>query len=314
MTDRKSKDIQGRKIANVHTAITHDSAYAHVSGTALYVDDIPEPSRLLHCYVGTSDVAHARVLSMDLTEVERFPGVIMTLTAADLPGSNDISPVHQSDEPVLVDDLVQYAGQPLFAVLAQSRTIARQAARLAKIEYQELPAILDIETALARQSYVLDPHVLTRGDTRSALREAPERLQGKIYTGGQEHFYLEGQVSMALPGEDGDMLVLTSSQNPSEVQQLVAHSLNKPINAITVEVRRMGGAFGGKETQAAQWAIIAAVMADTSGHPVKLRLDRDDDMRSTGKRHDFQISYDVGFDPAGHILGVEFIHAIRCGM
>ncbi len=251
---------------------------------------------------------------MDLGAVERYPGVVRVMTAADIPGFNDISPVHNADEPLLASDLVQFAGQPLFAVLAESRAIARRAADLAKIEYEELPAILDIETALAKKSYVLEPQQMQMGDPKAALESAPRRLQGTVCTGGQDHFYLEGQVSMALPKEDGEMLILTSSQHPTEVQHLVARSLGKPMNAVTVEVRRMGGAFGGKETQAAQWAIMAAVMADLSGRPVKLRLDRDDDMLSTGKRHDFQIRYDVGFDEDGRILGIEFIHALRCGM
>ena len=303
-----------QKIRNVFSNITHDSAGKHVSGTAIYVDDLPEPQNLLHCYIGTADVAHARVLNMDLSAVKQYPGVIRVLTARDIPGDNEISPVHNFDEPVLAHDLVQFSGQPLFAVVAQSRSIARQAAQLASLEYQELPAILDIETALAQQSFVLDPHVMQRGNAREALKAAPNRLQGKVSTGGQDHFYLEGQVSMALPKEDGDMFILTSSQHPSEVQHLVARSLGRPINAVTVEVRRMGGAFGGKETQAAQWAIIAALMADLTGRPVKLRLDRDDDMRSTGKRHDFLINYDVGFDVQGRILGIEFTHALRCGI
>ncbi len=303
-----------RKLHSVHSAIAHDSARKHVAGTALYVDDIPEPAGLLHCYFGVSQYAHARVLGMDLSAVESYPGVIRTLTAADIPGVNEISPVHKFDEPVLAQDLVQFAGQPLFAVLAQSRAIARRAVELARIEYEELPAILDIETALAEKSFVLEPRLLQRGDPQTALAAAPCRLQGEIRTGSQDHFYLEGQVSMALPQEDGGMLILTSSQHPTEVQHLVARALGKPMNAVTVEVRRMGGGFGGKETQAAQWAIIAAVMADLSGHPVKLRLDRDDDMRSTGKRHDFLIRYDVGFDSEGRILGLEFTHALRCGI
>jgi len=303
-----------QKIRNVFSAVTHDSADKHVSGTALYVDDLPEPRDLLHCYIGTSSYAHARISDMDLSAVVQHKGVVRVMTAGDIPGANDISPVHLHDEPVLADGLVEFAGQPLFAVLAETRAIARQAAQLAKIEYEELPAILDIETALAEKSFVLDPHILQRGDTQSTLASAPNRLQGEVLTGGQEHFYLEGQVSMALPGEDGDILILTSSQHPSEVQLLVAQSLGKPANAVTVEVRRMGGAFGGKETQAGQWAIIAALMADASGCPVKLRLDRDDDMRSTGKRHDFLIRYDAGFDADGRILAIEFTHALRCGI
>ncbi len=314
MPDQKETNTTRRKISNVFSDVSHDSARKHVSGTALYVDDLPEPTDLLHCYVGTSDVAHARVLSLDLTAVGKYPGVVRTMTADDIPGSNDVSPVHKHDEPVLADGLVQFAGQPIFAVLAETRTIARRAAQLAKIEYEELPAILDIETALKQQSFVLEPSVMQRGKSKQALEEAKNRLQGEIYTGGQDHFYLEGQVSMSLPMEDGDIHVLTSSQHPSEVQQLVANSLAKPFNAVTVEVRRMGGAFGGKETQAAQWAIITAVMASMTGRPVKLRLDRDDDMRSTGKRHDFLIRYDVGFDAEGRILGIEFTHASRCGI
>jgi len=314
MPDSINTDGTRQKVRNVFTSVTHDSARKHVSGTALYVDDLPEPSNLLHCYIGTSESVHARITRMDLSAVKQHKGVIRVLTASDIPGANDISPVHQNDEPVLADSLVQFEGQALFAVLAETRLIARQAARLAKIEYEALPAILEIESALVKQSYVLDPHILKKGDARTAISSAPNRLQGEIHTGGQEHFYLEGQVSMAVPKEDGDILILTSSQHPSEVQQLVAHNLGKPINAVTVKVRRMGGAFGGKETQAGQWAIIAALMADATGRPVKIRLDRDDDMRSTGKRHDVLIRYDVGYDAKGRILGIKFTHALRCGI
>jgi len=314
MFDLKPAVAPTQKIRNVFAEIAHDSASKHVLGNANYVDDIPQPSKLLHCYIGTSDIAHGRITFMDLSKVRQHPGVVKILTAKDIPGSNQISPIHMNDEPVLVDDLVQFVGQPIFAVLAESRSAARYAAQFAKIKYQELPAILDIETALAAQSFVIDPQFLNRGDSQSALAKAPNRLQGEVYTGGQDHFYLEGQVSIAVPGEDGDMLVLTSSQHPTEVQELVAQSLGRPANAVTVEVRRMGGAFGGKETQAAQWAIIAALFADTTGRPVKIRLDRDDDMCSTGKRHDFLIRYDVGYDADGRILGIEFTHALRCGI
>lgn len=314
MADNIRNNRSGRKLHNVFSAISHDSANKHVTGDALYVDDIPEPANLLHCYFGTSSVAHAKIISMDLTGVTHYPGVIRTLTADDLPGVNEISPTHKFDEPALARDRVQFAGQPLFAVVAETRAIARRATELAKIEYEELPAILDIETALAEKSFVLEPQSLQRGDPQSAIASAPRRIKGEIITGSQDHFYLEGQVSMAVPREDGDMLIMTSSQHPSEVQHLVARSLGKPIHAVNVEVRRMGGAFGGKETQAAQWAILAAVMADLTGRPVKIRLDRDDDMRSTGKRHDFLIRYDVGFDDDGRIQGIEFTHALRCGM
>lgn len=295
-------------------AIAHDSAHKHVAGSAHYVDDLPDPAGLLHAYVGVSKFAHAQITRLDLSAVKAYPGVIDVMVASDIPGENQISPIHMNDEPVLADKLVEFAGQPLFAVLAESRSIARKAVLLAEVEYLELPAILDIETAMAQKAYVLDPQTLKRGDSQAALAAAKHRIQGELHVGGQEHFYLEGQVSMAIPGEDGDIQVLTSSQHPTEIQDLIAASMGKPANAVTVEVRRMGGAFGGKETQAAQWAIIAALLADANGKPVKLRLDRDDDMRSTGKRHDFLIKYDVGFDDDGQIQGIEFSHALRCGM
>jgi xanthine dehydrogenase large subunit len=300
--------------SHVHIAVAHDSAAKHVAGRARYVDDMPEPPGLQHAYVGTSACAHARIIAMDLSAVMQYPGVTTVITASDISGSNDISPAHTHDEPVLASDLVQFAGQPLFAVAARTRKIARQAARLAKVEYEELPATLDIRQALASQSYVLEPSRIQRGDPSAVLASSPLRLQGEILTGGQDHFYLEGQVSMAIPEEDGDLSVLTSSQHPSEVQQLIAANLGKANNTITVKVRRMGGAFGGKETQAGQWAIIAALIADQTGQPVKIRLDRDDDMRSTGKRHDFLIRYDVGFTEKGQILAIDFIQAARCGI
>jgi xanthine dehydrogenase large subunit len=298
----------------VHAGLAHDSASKHVAGTADYVDDVTPPANLLHGYVGTSDCVHGRIRSIDLSAVEAFPGVVAVCTARDIPGANQISPTHRGDEPLLADDLVEFAGQPIFAVAAETRQAARKAARLARIEYAELPAILDIDSALAAESWVMEPHFLQRGDVRAALDAAPHRVQGELRTGGQDHFYLEGQVSLAIPGEDGDMFILTSSQHPAEVQQLVAESLAKPSNAVTVEVRRMGGGFGGKETQAAQWAMIAALLATSTGRPVKVRLDRDDDMRSTGKRHDFLIRYEAGFDGDGRILGVDFMHALRCGI
>ena len=314
MSDLKNAVTTKQKLRSVFEAVSHDSAHKHVAGSAHYVDDIPQPANLLHCYFGTSSIAHGHITAMDLSRVSQYPGVVRVMTANDIPGSNEISPIHMHDEPVLADKLVEFAGQPIFAVLAETRTAARHAAQLAEVKYQELPAILDIETAVSEKSFVVKPQFLQRGNSQTALCDASNRLQGRIEIGGQDHFYLEGQVSIAIPGEDGDMLVLTSSQHPSELQQLVAESLGRANNDVTVEVRRMGGAFGGKETQAAQWAIMSALMADASGRPVKIRLDRDDDMRSTGKRHDFLIDYDVGYDDAGRIVGVEFTHALRCGM
>ncbi len=311
MTARRPTDPRP---VSVRAALPHESAHKHVAGSAPYVDDLPQPEDLLHAYVGFSDIAHGRITRLDLEAVRASPGVAAVITARDIPGRNDISPVQAGDEGVFAEDTVQFCGQPLFAVAADSRMAARRAARLARVEYEALPAILDIEAALDAESWVLEPRTMCRGDSAAALEAARHRISGAIRTGGQEHFYLEGQVSMAVPQEDGDLLVLTSSQHPTEIQETVAHVLGRVSGDITVEVRRMGGAFGGKETQAAQWAVITALLADRCRRGVKLRLDRDDDMASTGKRHDFLIRYDVGFDDEGRILGIEFTHAARCGI
>jgi len=297
----------------VRESIPHDSAHKHVTGAAVYVDDIPEPPGLLHLYAGQSTRAHARILKLDVSRVRTAPGVVLVLTAEDIPGSNDVSPIGKGDDPVFATTEVQFVGQVLFAIAAERIEDAIAAAKLAVIEYAELEPILTIEEALAKQSNVLDSYHMRRGDPPAALRAAPNRLSGRIAIGGQDHFYLEGQVSMAIPQEDGDVLVHCSTQHPSEVQHLVAHALHRPSNAVTVEVRRMGGGFGGKETQAAQWAIIAALTAVKTGRPAKFRLDRDDDMIMTGKRHHFIIDYDVGFDDNGRITGVDFMQAAGCG-
>ena len=298
----------------VHSPLAHDSAVNHVTGKAVYVDDIREPSGLLQVYVGTSNCAHGRITYMDLSQVEAFPGVVAVITARDIHGLNDVSPMHTLDEEILCSGEIQFHGQVLFAVAAEDREAARRAARLAVIEVEELPAILEIEEAVEQQTWVDAPHEMNRGDAAAAITAAEHRLRGELKTGGQDHFYLEGQASMAVPMEDGDLLIHSSCQHPSELQHLTAQALGRPNNAVTVEVRRMGGAFGGKETQAAQWAIIAALLADKTGRPAKIRLDRDDDMISTGKRHDFLIRYDVGFDPDGRIEGIALELAARCGM
>jgi xanthine dehydrogenase large subunit len=298
----------------VHTAVAHDSAVKHVTGQAIYIDDIPEPAGLLHVYFGRSTCAHGKILGMDLSRVASHPGVVTVLTAADIPGVNDISPMHTLDEEILCSGEIHFNGQPLFAVAAESRDAARRAARLAQIEVEELPAILSIEDALAQKAWVAPPHEMKRGEPQAGLAASPLRLQGELHTGGADHFYLEGQAAMAIPQEDGDMLILSSTQHPSELQHLAAQALGRPDNAVTVEVRRMGGAFGGKETQAAQWALIAALVASRTGRAAKIRLDRDDDMTSTGHRHEFRIRYDVGFDEAGRIRALDLELAARCGM
>jgi xanthine dehydrogenase large subunit len=298
----------------VRSALAHDSASRHVSGEAVYVDDIPELPGTLHLYVAMSAHAHACILSLDVSAVRRAPGVATVLTAQDIPGENDASPVFH-DDPVFAASEVQYVGQSLFAVAAETEELARAAAGFAKVEYEELPALISVEDALAANADLapLPPHEMRLGDVDAALAAAPHRLSGTLHVGGQDHFYLEGQVAYAIPGEGGDMLVHSSTQHPAEVQHNVAKVLGLPDNAVTVEVRRMGGGFGGKESQPALIAAIAALAAAKTRRPAKLRLDRDDDMVLTGKRHDFRIDYDVGFDEGGVIHGVRFDQAARCG-
>ncbi|HET9764943.1 MAG TPA: molybdopterin cofactor-binding domain-containing protein, partial [Casimicrobiaceae bacterium] len=289
----------------------HDSAHLHVAGEADYVDDLVEPRGTLHAALGKSEKPHARILGVDLAAVRSAPGVVAVLTGADVPGVNDVGPVIH-DEPILADTLVQYVGQPMFAVAASSVCAARRAARLARVEYEPLPAILTIEDALAAQSFVLPTERLARGDA-AALSAAPHRLSGRFRCGGQDHFYLEGQISLAVPEKDRAMRVHCSTQHPGEIQLQVAHALGVPAHCVTVECRRMGGAFGGKETQAALYACVAALLARATGKAVKMRVDRDDDMIQTGKRHAFRYDFDVGFDDDGRIAGLDLTLASRCG-
>jgi xanthine dehydrogenase large subunit len=293
--------------------IAHDSAVKHVCGAALYLDDIPEPRDLLHAYVQLSEHAHARVTRLDLDAVAAAPGVAAVMTARDIPGVNDVGPAFPGD-PIFADGIVEYAGQSLFAVAAASIEAARAAAARATVEYEVLEPVLTIDEAMARGNFVLPSQTMRRGDATAAIAAARHRLRGRLLVGGQEHFYLEGQIAMAIPGEDRDMLVLSSTQHPTEVQHLVARALGIPDHAVVCETRRMGGGFGGKESQASLIACIAALLAWKTRRPVKLRLDRDDDMKLTGKRHDFRIDWDVGFDDHGRIEGITFELASRCGM
>jgi xanthine dehydrogenase large subunit len=314
MDDRAPRlEVDSVVKGGVREAIAHDSAHKHVSGEAVYVDDIPEPPGTLQLYAAQSERAHARIARLDLSQVRTAPGVVVVLTAEDVPGTNDISPIGKHDDPIFAQDRVEFVGQVLFAVAAETVEQARAAAKLAVLEYEDLAPVLSIDAARRNASYVLDPYVMRRGDAAAAIKAAPHRLRRTLSIGGQDHFYLEGQVSLAIPMEDGDVLVHCSTQHPSEVQHLIAHALARPSNAVTVEVRRMGGAFGGKETQAAQWAIIAALAALKAGLPAKFRLDRDDDMIMTGKRHPFRIAYEVGFDDDGRIHGIEVVQSADCG-
>ena len=294
-------------------SLPHDAARQHVTGRARYVDDIPTPQGTLHLAFGLSSCAAGQIKSVDLSAVRACPGVHLVLEAKDLPHANDVSP-SAHDEPLLADGHVHYAGQPIFLVVAESHHLARRAARLAKIEITAEPAILTIEQALKAESRFEDgPRIYTKGDPTSAMGNATHRVQGRINLGGQEHFYLEGQAALALAGDHGDMVVHSSTQHPTEIQHKVAEALNIAQHAVRVEVRRMGGGFGGKESQGNALAVACALAASFTGRPCKMRYDRDDDFIITGKRHDCRIDYDVGFDDMGRIQALEFTHYFRCG-
>lgn len=298
---------------SVAKPLPHDAAALHVTGAARYVDDIPVPKDALHLAFGLSQVASGVIRHMDLDRVRAAPGVQAVLVADDLPFDNDVSP-SAHDEPLLAVGAVHYVGQPIFLVAATSHLAARQAARLGVIEIDETTPVLTIEEALAQNSrFEEGPRVYGRGDVEAAIAQAPHRISGQLQVGGQEHFYLEGQAALALPQEGGDMVVMSSTQHPTEIQHKVAEALGVPMHSVRVETRRMGGGFGGKESQGNALAVACAVVARATGRPCRMRYDRDDDMVITGKRHDFRIDYDVGFDAQGAVLGIDFIHYARCG-
>jgi xanthine dehydrogenase large subunit len=293
--------------------LPHDAAPLHVTGQARYVDDLPLPSNALHLAFGLSTVAHGEITGMDLSAVRAAPGVVAVLSAKDLADMPDCSP-SAHDEPLLAVEKVHYVGQPVFLVIADSHLAARKAARLGTVSCRDLPALLTVDEALAANSrFEQGPVIWAKGDAARAIDAAPHVLEGSLEVGGQEHFYLEGQVATAVPQEGGDMVVHSSTQHPTEVQHKVAHALHLPMSAVRVEVRRMGGGFGGKESQGNALAIACAVAAHRLGRPARMRYDRDDDMVITGKRHDLRILYRAGVDDQGRILGLEFTHLFRCG-
>ncbi|MBA1239885.1 xanthine dehydrogenase molybdopterin binding subunit [Pseudomonas kunmingensis] len=299
-------------VTGVGKSVKHDSAPKHVSGEAVYVDDRLEFPNQLHIYARMSDRAHARIVRIDTAPCYEVPGVAIAITAQDIPGQLDIGAVLPGD-PLLADGKVEFIGQPVIAVAADSLEAARKAAMAAIIEYEDLEPVLDVVEALHKKHFVLDSHTHKRGDSSAALATAPRRLQGSLHIGGQEHFYLETQVSSVMPTEDGGMIVYTSTQNPTEVQKLVAEVLDVSMNKIVIDMRRMGGGFGGKETQAAGPACLCAVIAHLTGRPTKMRLPRMEDMTMTGKRHPFYVEYDVGFDDDGLLHGIEIDLAGNCG-
>ncbi|GAA0403617.1 xanthine dehydrogenase molybdopterin binding subunit [Cocleimonas flava] len=290
----------------------HESAHLHVSGEAVYVDDIAEVNGTLYAALGLSERPHALIKSMDLSAVEAAEDVVAVLTAKDISGENECGPIVQ-DDPILADGLVQFVGQPMFVVVAKNYMAARRASVLAKVEYEDLPAIMTPQEAKLQGSFVVPPMQLVRGEPEKKLKDSPHRSKGTFYVGGQEQFYLEGQISYAIPKEDNGMLVYCSTQHPTEMQHLVAHSTKRDFNQVLIETRRMGGGFGGKESQSGLFACVAAICADYLKCSVKIRLDRDDDFMATGKRHCFYYEYDVGFDEDGRILAAKVEMVLRSG-
>ncbi|MDA7425209.1 xanthine dehydrogenase molybdopterin binding subunit [Thalassococcus lentus] len=298
---------------SVAKPLPHDAARLHVTGSARYVDDIPTPAGCLHLAFGLAEIASGTIARIDLDQTRSAPGVVGVWCAKDLPADCDCSP-SAHDEPLLSDDSIHYLGQPVFLVAATSHLAARKAVALASITYEERKPILSIDEALEAGSHFEEgPRIWQKGDAEQAIQSAPHRLDGEIEIGGQEHFYLEGQAALAVPQEGGDMLVHSSTQHPTEIQHKVAHALDIPMHAVRVETRRMGGGFGGKESQGNALAIACAVVALQTGKPAKMRYDRDDDFMVTGKRHDFRIHYSAGFDAKGRLQGLAFKQYARCG-
>lgn len=294
-------------------ALPHESGALHVTGAATYTDDVREPAGCLHAYLLQSPHAHAKIKKID-TSACYISGVHAVLTAKDIPGVNEVAPVPIfPGDPLFAEGVVMFAGQSVLGVAAETIEIARAAAKLAKVDYEALPAILDVQTAVKEKSFVGEPYTMKIGDSAAGIKAAKHRVSGTLDVGGQDHFYLEGQIAMATPHENGEIHCWSSTQHPSEVQHLIAKVLGIADHLVTVDVRRMGGGFGGKESQASLFACAAALLARKTNRPVKLRLDRDDDMIMTGKRHDFHADYTVGFDDSGRISGIEITYAFNCG-
>jgi len=292
--------------------LVHDSGIKHVSGFAEYTDDISEPLNTLYGAIGWSKKAHAKIKKIDLDNVRKSEGVISVVMYSDIPGRNDVGPVFDGD-PIFPKTKVEYYGQPLFAVAATSMEFARKAVLKAKIFYQELKPVITIKDALKKKSLLFDPRIIKKGNASKKINNSKNRLKGNFTTGSQEHFYLEGQVALVIPKEDNNFLIYSSTQHPSETQQILAKMLNQKSNSIDVLVRRIGGGFGGKETNFIT-AAICCLLSHKTKKPIKLRLDRDDDIIITGKRHDFFSDYEVGFDEKGRINGLKLKLASRCGM
>ena len=293
--------------------IEHESAVKHVTGKAIYTDDISEPKNLLHAVIGYSNCSKGVIKKIDYKDVLSSEGVVDIITEKDIEGINDVGPIFKGDK-IFTSKNIEYYGQPIFAVIAKTNNLAKKAALKVKIDLKISKPIVSIEEALKKKSFVLKPKHLTRGNIKDGFKKSDNILKGKLYSGGQDHFYLEGQIAMTIPQEDNNFLVYSSTQHPSETQQIIGKVLKQNYNSIHVIVRRIGGGFGGKETQSFLFAAITSIAAKKLSKPVKLRVDRDDDMIMTGKRHDFLFDYEVGFNNSGEILALKIMMASRCGI
>ncbi|MES2588323.1 MAG: xanthine dehydrogenase molybdopterin binding subunit [Bacteroidota bacterium] len=281
-------------------SVPHDSAIKHVSGQSIYIDDMHINSQLLHGKVVYSKHAHAKITSIDISEAKKLKGVHAVLTYKDIPGENQMGPVVH-DEPCLAENEVICVGQAIVLIAADSEEIAREAEKLIQISYEPLEAILDLRTAIEKNALLGPPRTMQRGDVVAGMKNSKNIIKGELETGAQEHWYLETHICLAVPGEGNEITAYSSTQHPSETQAIISEVLGRPKNEIVVEIRRMGGAFGGKETQANWLAAWSSLLANATKRPVKLRLFRDDDQIMTGKRHPYLIQYEVGFDDSGKI-------------
>ncbi len=296
------------------TDVVHESAHLHVSGAATYIDDIPEHAGTLYAALILSPVAHGELIGdgIDREAILREHGVVAVYTAKDIPGENNCGPIIH-DDPFLAAGKVEFVGQAVAVVVARDMLYAREAAKKAKVLVKELKPILTVEEAMEANSFIMPPKGITRGDAAAAIANAPHKIKGTTRTGQQEQFYLEGQITYAVPKEDGQLTLYVSTQHPDGNQREAAHALNLHTNDVEVICRRMGGGFGGKEGNASIFSQSAALAAFKLQKPVKLRVNRDDDMTITGKRHDFRIDYEVGFDDNGRVLGADITLMSRCG-
>lgn len=305
-------DGSGFRLKHAGQAMRHDSALKHATGEARFLDDMAEPAGLLHAALVLSPVAHGKLEALHVSAAAAMPGVVRIITPVDIPGENDIAPIG-TGEVMLAEEVVEHHGQALAIVVARTRDEALRAAAAVTAAITPLPPVLSIEEGLAREAWIIKPQTLATGDAAAALQAAPHRLAGEFRAGGQEHFYLEGQIALAIPGEEEEMLVHSSTQHPTEGQHIVARVLGVPYHRVTVQCRRMGGAFGGKESNASWIAAAAAVAARLTGKPVKLRLPRRTDMAATGKRHPFLYRWEAGFDAAGRLLALDALLAADGG-